>query len=208
MKLIILLSLLAITGFGQGKPHIPRVDFILHNKSLKTASLLVEGPGIRYGFTMNGRERLKNHWPVGAQLFYSPDGETTNGAPLFVVYLSDANKTVSVVGLGQPVQKPVVSKTADTDVPISFRNNTPFPKRIAFITYKPGETGNGTEIITMMPLTTKKGIYPIGTKVYLGRLDDPDDQQVDIVMSGRPLTDNPFLVVKKNDAGKTFRIFR
>lgn len=208
MKSIIVLSLLAITAFGQGKPHIPRVDLVLYNKSLRTASLLVEGPGIRYGFTMNGRERLKNHWPIGSQLFYSSDGETKEGAPLLVVDLSDAGKTSEVVGLGHPVKAQAAPKGVGKDVVVRFRNNSFTFKRIALISYKPDEIGNGTSIFTMMPFTTTKAAYPVGTRVYVAHAGDPDDNQVDIVMSGKPLTNKPFLIVNEKDAGKTFRIFR
>ena len=72
------------------------------------------------------------------------------------------------------------------------------------ITYKPGDTGNGTNIFTMFPYATAKRSFPSGTKVYFA-----DDKQVAIVMSGSRIdAGKPLLTVQTGDAGKTFDIFK
>lgn len=51
-----------------------------------------------------------------------------------------------------------------------------------------------------MPLSRKKYEFKTGTKLYLA-----NNKQVDVVMSGRSLLDQPeFLLVKESDAGKSF----
>ena len=86
------------------------------------------------------------------------------------------------------------------NVKIYLRNNSLFPKKIALISYTPGIQGNGTRIFVLMPLCRKMYEFKTGTKLYLA-----NNKQVDIVMSGRSLLDQPeFLLVKESDAGKSF----
>jgi Putative auto-transporter adhesin, head GIN domain len=87
---------------------------------------------------------------------------------------------------------------------ISFRlkNNSLAPAKIALISYRPDEKGNGTNIFTLISLGTKRFSFPEGTKIYLATSD-----QVNLVMSGAKITDQPaFLTVKKDDSNKVFDI--
>lgn len=87
-----------------------------------------------------------------------------------------------------------------TTVSIKLKNSSLLPKKVAIISYQPGDAGNGTEQVTIMPKSEKGLTYKVGTKIYLA-----DAKQVDVVMSGQRIgKDKPFLIVKKEDAGKTF----
>lgn len=97
----------------------------------------------------------------------------------------------------------VVSNAQNTQpatVRVKLKNSSLLLKKVTIITYQPGDTGNGTEQVTMMPKATKTLRYLEGTKIYLA-----DAKQVGVVMSGKRIDmEKPFLVVKKEDAGKTF----
>ncbi len=85
---------------------------------------------------------------------------------------------------------------------ISFRikNNSLLAHKYAIIGYNPGETGNWTNIFTLMPGGQRKFSCPVGTKIYRA-----NDKQVDIVMGGGSIRNNePFITVKAEDAGKSF----
>ena len=97
----------------------------------------------------------------------------------------------------------VVSNAQNTQpatVTVKLKNSSFLPKKVTIITYQPGDTGNGTEQVTMMPKAAKTLSYQEGTRIYLA-----DAKQVGVVMSGKRIDkEKPFLVVKKEDAGKTF----
>ncbi len=87
---------------------------------------------------------------------------------------------------------------------ISFKlkNNSILPKKITLISYQPDQTGNGTSGYMLLSFGTKNLQFPVGSKLYLA-----NGKQVDVVMSGASIRDQkPFLVVKKEDEGKTFGI--
>ncbi|MFY8021397.1 MAG: hypothetical protein ACOVP1_09375 [Bacteroidia bacterium] len=88
------------------------------------------------------------------------------------------------------------------NVKIYLRNNSLKPKKVALISYTPGIPGNATRIFVLMPLSRKKYEFKVGTKIYLA-----NNKQVDVVMSGRSLLDQPeFLLVKASDDNKSFVI--
>lgn len=175
---------------------VARVAFTLRNNLGYHRMFRAEGPGMAYGFTMNRNESTPKNWPVGSKLYFSRDGETTEGF-IFTVTADDGGKTL----LTDP------ETTTHSSVPVAtirFRNNSLMPHKISLITYRPDETGNGTQIMMLMPMGNTKQKLPIGTKVYVA-----DDKQVDLVMSGQRIDGSkPFLVVKKEDDGKTINIFR
>ena len=83
---------------------------------------------------------------------------------------------------------------------IYLKNRSILPKKVALISYTPGIQGNATRIFVLMPFSRKKYEFKIGTKLYL-----VNNKQVDVVMSGRSLLNDPeFLLVKESDAGKSF----
>jgi hypothetical protein len=85
-------------------------------------------------------------------------------------------------------------------IAIKFRNASVLPKKIAFISYEPNATGNGTTIAVLMPFCSKKMRFKPGTKIYIATPD-----QVNTVMGGKRIdNDTPFLIVKKENRGKTF----
>lgn len=99
---------------------------------------------------------------------------------------------VNIVSIAQNSEKPLIK--------IKLKNASLLPKKVTIITYQPGNSGNGTEQVTMLPKAEKELTCKEGTKIYLA-----NSKQVDIVMSGGRLDqDKPFLVLKKGDAGKTF----
>ncbi|WP_460939794.1 hypothetical protein [Spirosoma humi] len=190
---------LSSVGFAQhteSAEAVARVAFTLRNNLGYHRMFRAEGPGMAYGFTMNRNESTPKNWPIGSKLYFSQDGETTEEL-ILTVTAADAGKTL----LTDP------ETTTHSSIPIvtlRFRNNSLLPRKIMLITYRPDETGNGTQGIMLMPQGTTTQKLPIGTKVYFA-----DDKQVDIVMSGQRIDGSkPFLVVRKEDKGKTINIFR
>lgn len=83
-------------------------------------------------------------------------------------------------------------------VKVIFKNGTWYPKKYSFISYSPGETGNGTQAYWLFPGLSKTITYKVGTKVYLA-----DQLQVNVVMSGKRIDNEiPFMVVKESDNDK------
>ena len=87
-------------------------------------------------------------------------------------------------------------------VKIIFKNGTWLPKKYSFISYSPGETGNGTYAYWLLPGLTKSINYKVGTKVYLVK-----QQQVNVVMSGKRIdNDVHFMIVKESDNKKVISL--
>ena len=87
-------------------------------------------------------------------------------------------------------------------VTIKFQNNRLFFTKVMLITYEPNTKGNGTAGSLMAPYAISEKSFPIGTKIYFA-----NSRQIDVVMSGKTIQDKPFLIVKEEDANKTFKIF-
>jgi len=197
---VCLLLGVSVSLFAQTSPQ--RVAFVLKNTLGYHRMFRVAGPGIAYGFTMNRNERTPQNWPIGSKLYFSDDGET-NGPLILTVTADDAGKTLTTdVAVPPAGVKRKFVRNAD-EITVRFRNNSISFRKVALITYKPGEEGNGTSIFTMSPYAVTKRTFPVGTKVYFA-----DDQQVSTVMNGDRIdTRKPFLVVKRSDAGFTYNIF-
>jgi hypothetical protein len=102
---------------------------------------------------------------------------------------------LSLVSIASAAQKSETSM-----IKIRIKNSSFLPKRITIVSYWPGSEGNETMQVTMLPKAEKVLRYMEGTKIYLA-----DAKQVSIVMSGKRIDrDAPFLVVKRENAGKTF----
>lgn len=174
---------------------VDRVSFSLHNSLGYHCMFRAEGPSMAYGFTMNRNETTAKNWPVGSKLYFSKDGEN-NGQYILTISAGDAGKTVNT-------ETPVPANLANLPmVSFKLRNNSLLPKKVAFVTYEPGQTGNGTNIFMMGPYGTSRRRLPVGTKVYLA-----NSEQVDVVMAGKRLdSGKPFLTVTKEIDGKTFNI--
>jgi len=87
-------------------------------------------------------------------------------------------------------------------VSFKLKNNNLLPKKITMITYRPDEKGNGTAGYFFGSYGSKNYQFPEGTKIYLA-----NSAQVNTVMSGAKISDQlPFLIVKKEDEGKSFII--
>ena len=57
------------------------------------------------------------------------------------------------------------------------------------------------EVVCSPPLVQKKLTFTVGTKVYIA-----NNTQINTVMSGRRIdTNQPFLVIKKEDNNQTFK---
>lgn len=181
----------------------PRITFMLKNTLGYHRMFLVEGPGIAYGFTMNKRETIPCHWPVGSKLYFTQDGKTGTGL-ILTVTAADEGKTLTT-DTGASESKPVIASVAPESgkaVTVRLRNPSLLPRKIALISYEPGTTGNGTTIFMMGPRGTKSFRFPVGTKLYTA-----DNEQVDVVMSGKRIDNSkPFLTVKAEDSGKAFDV--
>ncbi len=87
-------------------------------------------------------------------------------------------------------------------ISIKIKNNSLLPSKVTLISYRPDETGNGTNGFVIGPYGSKTLKFPVGTKLYLA-----NSGQVNTVMRGAKITDQPpFLSVKKEDEGKSFNI--
>lgn len=87
-------------------------------------------------------------------------------------------------------------------IKFKLRNNTLLPRMVTMISYRPDENGNGTTGFTIVPSTSRTYEFPVGTRIFLAKR-----KQVELVMSGQSIKENePFLVVKAEDSGKTFNI--
>lgn len=188
---------------GEARIHPDRITFMLKNTLGYHRMFLVQGPGIAYGFTMNKRETVPCNWPVGSKLYFTQDGKTSTGL-ILTVTAGDEGKTLTT-DTGASESKPVVAAVASAakkNVTIRLHNPSLLPRKIALISYEPGETGNGTSIFVLRPKGTTSFRFPVGTKLYTA-----DKGQVDVVMSGKRIdNDKPFLTVKAEDAGKAFDV--
>ena len=206
---LLLVMCLSIDCLAQ-RPDMPpvgvssRITFMLKNTLGYHRMFRVEGPGIAYGFTMDKRETTPCHWPVGSRLYFSQDGETTTGLILTVAD-TDAGKTLTTdTGVTETrVNKPETdAQVTKQTVVIRLHNTRLLPRKIALISYEPGEIGNGTNIFMMSPKGTKSVRFPVGTKLYIA-----DNGQVDVVMSGKRIDNGkPFLTVQAGDNGRMFDV--
>jgi hypothetical protein len=189
----------------------PRVAFMLKNNLGYHRMFLVEGPGIAYGFTMDRRETTPKNWPVGSTLYFSPDG-VKRGDLIFTLTAGDAGKTLltfpdemraggrAAVKADKPVSAP---RRAEKSITLHFRNNSIGFRKVALISYAPGETGNNASVFTLAPYASTRRSFPAGTRLYFA-----DGKQVDQVMSGTSINaQKPFLVVQSGDQGETYDIF-
>lgn len=214
--LVLLFSLLFGAVRAQTAPQplpgsAPRVAFVLKNNLGYHRMFLVEGPGIAYGFTMDRRETTPKNWPVGAKLYFSPDG-VKRGDLIFTLTAGDAGKTLLTFpdetraggrAATKEVKRVAAPRPGAPSVTLHFRNNRIGFRKVALISYAPGETGNGASIFTLAPYASTRRSFPAGTRVYFA-----DGNQVDQVMSGKSINgQEPFLVVRPEDHGETFDIF-
>lgn len=204
-SILLFALILSVTiGFGQqtAPPNDgPRITFMLKNTLGYARMFRAVGPGIDYGFTMGRRETVPCNWPVGSKLYFSNDGLTNKGL-ILTVTAEDEGK-VLVTGTGNTDQKVRPASRKPVNL-VSFRlhNTSLLPKRVSLISYAPGESGNGTQLFTMLPKGSRTFSFPAGTRLYLANSD-----QVDIVMSGKRIdTGKPFLTVQQGDAGRAFDI--
>jgi hypothetical protein len=177
-----------------------RIAFVLKNSLGHHRMFRVEGPGIAYGFTMNRNEKTPQNWPVGSRLYFSADGEIKENLILTVV-ATDAGKTL-LTGMAEP---PVITRKPVTNAGIllRLRNNSLLFRKVALISYQPGETGNGTAIFTLAPLAIRRQRFPAGTRLYVA-----SPEQVNTVMSGKRIdTEKPFLIVTPADANEAIDLF-
>ena len=84
---------------------------------------------------------------------------------------------------------------------VQFKNNSILFRNIKLIAYQPGIPGNSTEGIMLRPFEIIKKKFQMGTRIYFANA-----VQIDTVMSGNPLRGKPFLLITKEDTGKTFDI--
>jgi hypothetical protein len=102
----------------------------------------------------------------------------------------------------KPFEGNGIEKIKMSMVRFKLKNNSILPVKITLISYRPDEPGNGTTGFLLASYGSKAFTFPEGTKIYLA-----DNEQVNTVMSGAKISDQqPFLIVKKEDAGKTFKI--
>ncbi|MEO6038875.1 MAG: hypothetical protein ABIQ93_10710 [Saprospiraceae bacterium] len=89
-------------------------------------------------------------------------------------------------------------------VPVKVWNNSLLPHHYVLIGYNPGERGNWTNGVFLLPGTYHTFRCPVGTKIYRA-----NRKQVGTVMGGGSIyKDQPLIAVKAEDAGKSFRLNR
>ena len=91
---------------------------------------------------------------------------------------------------------------------VSFRvwNNSLLPHQYTLIGYNPGENerGNWTNGLFLLPGTSHRYSCPVGTKIYRA-----NRRQVGTVMGGGSIREEtPFVTIKEEDAGRSFRLNR
>lgn len=86
-------------------------------------------------------------------------------------------------------------------VTIYLKNNSILPQKVTLVSYEPGQSNNGTSGFFLMPFASRKYTFTKGTKLYIAKR-----KQVDTVMGGGKLTTEPFLTLKQEDDGKSFKI--
>lgn len=98
---------------------------------------------------------------------------------------------------------PVGAQVSDAPlVKVQLQNTSSSARTITLVTYQPSDPLNGTEQVTVLPGATKELVYRAGTKIYLAT-----PAQVTRVMRGERIDQaKPFLLLKRSDAGKTFRL--
>ncbi|KAB7732077.1 hypothetical protein F5984_07640 [Rudanella paleaurantiibacter] len=203
--LLVFLLLCAEAKAQSGTSGTPaRITFLLKNTLGYHRMFLVEGPGIKYGFTMSRRETIPCNWPVGSRLYFSQDGEAKQDL-ILTVTRTDEGKTLftDVASTSRRSTEPRPSVVNADRVTFRLHNPSVIPRKIALISYEPGATGNGTTIFTLPPLIGFKSFsFPVGTRLYLA-----DSEQVNTVMSGKRIdAGKPFLTVEKEDAGQVFDV--
>ncbi|MCU0334272.1 MAG: hypothetical protein MUF62_04380 [Chitinophagaceae bacterium] len=79
---------------------------------------------------------------------------------------------------------------------ISFRlkNNSWLPRKYSLISYEKDASWNNAQTFFLLPGTSKRLRFPVGTRLYLA-----NQQQVNTVMSGGRLDTPPWHVVAKTD---------
>jgi hypothetical protein len=104
------------------------------------------------------------------------------------------------MALSVPAQTPSEAPLAT----LRFENNSDTIYKLALLAYPPNDTKNETRVSNMAPRTTKEYRFPIGTQIYLA-----STEQVSYSMSGNNIQkrgDKPYLIVKKEDDGKTIKL--
>jgi hypothetical protein len=110
------------------------------------------------------------------------------------------NDIVNLFDEQQKLQKAGSNNDVVSFISIRLKNNSLLPGKYTLVSYQPGETGNGTQSFVLMSYASRLFRFPVNTKLYLA-----NKEQVNTVMSGASLTNQaPFLVIKKEDQGKTF----
>ena len=96
----------------------------------------------------------------------------------------------------------IAQKNEGALIAVKLKNTSLLPKKVTIISYQPGEAGNGTNGLFLLPGSEKKLLFKEGTKIYVA-----SSQQVDTVMSGKRIDNSPpFLTIKKEDNDKTFKL--
>ena len=197
----ILLALLttvlaALTAIAQSTD--ARVSFRLKNNLGYTCPFRVETPGqAPYELTLSDHEIRPLSWPAGTSLYFSRAGQSPKGF-ILTVSAADAGQTLYT----DPGAHKATAATAD-NVRLRLRNNSWRPRKVALISYAPGQPGNSTNIVWLVPKGVTTQFMAVGTRLYLAT-----PEQVDVVMSGKRIdNDKPFLVVRKTDSSKTINMF-
>ena len=96
----------------------------------------------------------------------------------------------------------VAQDTQKKEITVKFQNNSIIFRKVTLVSYYPSGSGNSTEGMVLAPYFSVSKTFEEGTKIYFA-----SNKQIDVVMSGKKIEDKPFLIIKLEDAGKTFKIF-
>ena len=197
--LLLTLATLLLTALaGRAQPAPSRVSFRLKNNLGYTHSFLITTPGqAPYTLLLKGHETRPLSWPVGTSLSFGQTGRDT-AEQILTVSAADEGQTLYT----DPTAHQATAPRPD-NVRLRLRNNSWRPRKVALISYAPGQNGNSTNIVWLAPKAVTVQYLPEGARLYLA-----SNEQVEVVMSGRRIdSDKPFLVVSRTDGNKTFNMF-
>jgi hypothetical protein len=86
-------------------------------------------------------------------------------------------------------------------VSVTFKNNSILPRKYTFVTYSPTQKGNSTNGFVLAPYATKTIKDEVGTALFLA-----EQKEVSVVMSGKKIKSEPFLIFNEDLNNKTINL--
>jgi hypothetical protein len=197
----------SLVNTGNGNIEVQLQEQPLFNiTSTGNADMAITGKVNQLQLTTAGNANIKAGGLLAEKVTLSTNGNAdieVNTKELVEAAVNGNNEITNIFnGAKKEAATDTNPKPAAELIAFKLKNNRLLPAKVTVIWYQPGETGNGTTAFILLPGGSRIYRFAEGTKIYLA-----SQQQVNTVMSGASLiAETPFLVVKKEDAGKTFKI--